>query len=77
MEIHKFQFLVLVPKLFKNERFLTDLHTEMSKYKFDTDDLVDSGGVIRQAVKDLLASGNYRYDEKKGFFGFGTTGEIK
>ena len=67
----------VLPKLFKNERFLTDLHTEMSKYKFDTDDLVDSGGVIRQAVRDLLASGNYRYDEKKGFFGFGTTGEIK
>jgi len=67
----------VLPKLFKNERFLTDLHTEMSKYKFDTDDLVDSGGVIRQSVKDLLASGNYRYDEKKGFFGFGTTGEIK
>ena len=67
----------VLPKLFKNERFLTDLHTEMSKYKFDTDDLVDSGGVIRQAVRDLLASGNYIYDEKKGFFGFGTTGEIK
>ena len=62
----------VLPKLFKNERFLTDLNTEMSQYKFSPGKTVDSTSVFNQAVRDLLASGNYKWDEKDNTFLFGT-----
>ena len=51
-------------KLFKSDRFITDLNNEISQFKFGPDETPDYGAVFNQSVKNLLASGNYEYNVK-------------